>query len=129
MVNVKLNEKEIIEKITVRKPISQKELSFDLAGNLLTGAGEDSLDKVNLILTKEYLYMHYKRNALIGNLEEISDIVRIPLENIEEFSVRHNEIKEIITIKTNQETYYFIRDNHNQDNLALAMAKLIKNKI
>lgn len=128
MFDTKLNEKEIIEKITVRKPISPKELSFDLAGNLLSGAGEDSVDKVNLILTKEYLYLHYKRNALIGNLEEISDIIRLPLENIKEFSVKHNEIKEVITIKTNEENYHFIRDNRNQDNLASAMSALIKNK-
>lgn len=127
MFDIKLNEKEIIEKITVRKPISPKELSFNLAGNLLTGAGEDSVDKVNLILTKKYLYLNYKRNALIGNLEEISDIVRIPLENMKEFLVRHNEIKEVITIKTDEETYYFIRDNHNQDNFAATMAALAKN--
>lgn len=128
MFDTRIIEKEIIEKITVRKPLSQKELSFDLAGNLLTGASEDEsiLEKVNLILTKEYLYLHYIKNTSSGNLEEISDIKRLSLEDIKEFLVKHNEIKEVITIKTNEETYNFVRDNHNQDNYASEMSHLIK---
>ena len=122
------HEEEIIKILAVRNPISEKELSLDLAGNLLSGAGDDIVDKVNMILTESNLYLQYKRQGLIGNKEEITNITRLPLGNIQEFSVESNEIKEVITIKSGDKTYNFIRDNYAQDNLASAMAKLIKSK-
>ncbi|MDO5516150.1 MAG: hypothetical protein Q4F66_01270 [Clostridium sp.] len=128
MFDLKLKDEEIVMKITARKPISNKEVFFNVVGNLLTGAGGDLADKVNLILTEKYLYLEYKGHASIGFAEETRDVVKLNLNEIAEFNVESNELKELIKIKADNKEFIFIRDDHNNDGLSIAMSKVIQDK-
>lgn len=128
MFDLKLKEEEIIMKVAARKPISNKEVLLNVVGNLLTGAGGDLTHKVNLILTEDSLYLEYKGHAAIGFAEETRNLVQLNLKDMCSFTVESNKIKEVIKISTVNEEYVFIRDNHGDDGLALAMSKVIAEK-
>ena len=125
MFKLSLKDEDILVKITVRKPVTNKEVVNNFIGNILTGAGGDIADKVYLILTNDTLYLEYKGHAAIGYAEEIRNVDNISLSDLKEFLVTSNKNEELIEIKTSRKDFLFIRDNTNEDNLALAMSKAI----
>lgn len=125
MFKLSLKDEDILVKITVRKPVTNKEVVNNFIGNILTGAGGDIADKVYLILTNDTLYLEYKGHAAIGYAEEIRNLDNISLSDLKEFLVTSNKNEELIEIKTSKKDFLFIRDNTNEDNLALAMSKVI----
>ena len=126
MFDLKLKEEEIVMRITARKIVTTKEVVANFVGNLLTRAGGDVADKVNIILTKDSIYLEYKGHAAIGYGEETRDIDCIPLYDIKGFSVEAKEEEELITITTNGKEFLFIRNNSNKNSLAQAMAGVMK---
>lgn len=121
-----LEAKNIIMKITVTRPVTTKDVVANLVGNLLTRAGGDVADKVYLILTEDTLYLEYKGHAAIGYGEETRAIDEILLKELNEFSVTVNNNEELIKIKLQEKELLFMRKNTREDNLALAMSKVIK---
>ena len=126
MFKLNLNSEDILMKITVAKVINNKDVITNFLGNLLTRAGGDIADKVNIILTNDTLYLEYIGHAAIGYAEEVRDLEKIALKELKGFSVISNENEELIKIKTLKKEFIFIRNNSHNDNLALAMSKVIK---
>ena len=126
MFDLNLKDEDIIMKITANKVVTTKDVIANFVGNLLTRAGADVADKVHLILTKDSIYLEYKGHAAIGYGEETRDIDCIPLYEIRDFSVKGKDEEELITITTRTKELLFIRNNSNKNNLAQAMASVIK---
>lgn len=126
MFKLNLNSEDILMKITVTKVINNKDVVTNFIGNLLTRAGGDVADKVNIILTNDTLYLEYIGHAAIGYDEEIRNLEKIELKDLKGFSVISNENEELIKIKTLKKESTFIRNNSNNDNLAFSMSKVIK---
>ena len=126
MFDLNLKEEDIIMKITASKLVTTKDVVANFLGNLLTRAGGDVADKVNLILTQDSIYIEYKGHAAIGYGEETRDVHCIPLYDIKDFSVEAKEEEELITITTNTNEFFFIRSNSNKNYLAQAMASTIR---
>ena len=125
MFKLNLQDEDILMKITARKLVNKKDVVSNFIGNLLTGAGGDIADKVYLILTNDTLYLEYKGHAAIGYAEETRCLEELPLKELKEFSITANKNEELIEIKTDKKDFIFVRDNINEDNLALAMSKVI----
>lgn len=121
-----LKDEEIIMKIKVTKPISTKDVVANFIGNLLTAAGGDIANNINMILTKEAIYLEAKGHVTLGYVEETRSIDKIDLKDIREFLVTPKENEEIITITTKKEEISLVRDNTMKDNLALALANVFK---
>ena len=98
MFKLSLKDEDILVKITVRKPVTNKEVVNNFIGNILTGAGGDIADKVYLILTNDTLYLEYKGHAAIGYAEEIRNLDNISLSDLKEFLVTSNKNEELIEI-------------------------------
>ncbi|WP_426350196.1 hypothetical protein ACPWSR_02880 [Alloiococcus sp. CFN-8] len=126
MFDLNLKDEEVVMRITARKIVTTKEAVANFVGNILTRAGGDVADKINLILTRDSIYLEYKGHAAIGYGEETRDIDCIPLHEIKDFSVEAKEEEELITITTNTKEFFFIRNNSNENSLAQAMARVIK---
>ncbi|WP_196000366.1 hypothetical protein [Clostridium sp. 1001271B_151109_B4] len=124
MFKLNLNSEDILMKITVTKIINNKEVITKFIGNLLTRAGGDIADKVNIILTNDTLYLEYIGHAAIGYAEEIRGLEKISLKDLKGFSIISNENEELT--KTLKKELAFIRNNLNNDNLAFSMSKVIK---
>lgn len=125
MFELNLKNEDILMRITAIKPINNKDIITNFIGNLLTSAGGDIANKVHLILSKDTLYLEYKGYTSIGYVEETRNIDNIPLSNIKEFLVTSDKKEELIEIKTDKKDFLFIRDNSNDDGLALSMSKAI----
>ena len=111
MFKLNLNSEDILMKITVAKFINNKDVITNFLGNLLTRAGGDIADKVNIILTNDTLYLEYIGHAAIGYAEEVRDLEKIALKDLKGFSVISNENEELIKIKTLKKELIFIRNN------------------
>ncbi|ELC8442629.1 hypothetical protein QYB59_001656 [Clostridium perfringens] len=125
MFKLNLNEEEILMKITVMKPVSNKDVAMNFIGNLITRAGGDVAYKINLILTKDALYLEHIGHASLGYAEETRKIDQIPFKDLKEFLVTTKDEEEKIKITTTTKEFNFFRDNSNKDNLALTMAKVV----
>ena len=125
MFKLNLKNEDILMKITAIKPVTKKDIVSNFVGNLLTGAGGDIANKVNLILSKDTLYLEYKGHTSIGYAEETRNLDKISLSDLKAFLVTSNKNEELIEIKTDKKDFLFIRNNTNNDNLALAMSRLI----
>ena len=125
MFNLNLKNEDILMEITVIKPVTKKDIIANFVGNLLTEAGGDIANKVSLILSKNSLYLEYKGHAAIGYAEETRNVDKILLSDLKAFLVTSNKNEELIEIKTDKKDFLFVRDNSNDDSLALAMSKLI----
>ena len=125
MFNLNLKNEDILMEITVIKPVTKKDIIANFVGNLLTEAGGDIANKVSLILSKNSLYLEYKGHATIGYAEETRNLDKILLTDLKEFLVTSNKNEELVEIKTDKKDFFFVRDNSNDDSLALAMSKLI----
>ena len=128
MFTLNLKEEDIIMKITAHSLVWYKDVIFIFIGNLLTNAGGDIADKVNIILVKHFIILEYKGHTSIGYTEETRNVIRISIELLDEFKVTKDEDKEIIEIGTLEKKYTFVRDNSNEDNLASYLCKEV-NKI
>ena len=125
MFNLNLKNEDILMEITVINPVTKKDIIANFVGNLLTEAGGDIANKVSLILSKNSLYLEYKGHAAIGYAEETRNLDKILLTDLKEFLVTSNKNEELVEIKTDKKDFFFVRDNSNDDSLALAMSKLI----
>lgn len=125
MFKLNLNEEEILMKITVMKPVTNKDVAMNFIGNLITRAGGDVAYKINLILTKDALYLEHIGHASLGYAEETRKIDQIPFKDLKEFLVTTKDEEEKIKITTTTKEFNFFRDNSNKDNLALTMAKVV----
>ena len=125
MFKLNLKDEDVLMKIIVTKSVTTKDVITNFIGNILTRAGGDIADKVFLILTNDTLYLEYKGHAAIGYAEETREIDEILLKDLKEFLVTTNNNEELIEIKTEKNTFKFVRDNSKEDNLALAMYKVI----
>ena len=125
MFNLNLKNEDILMKITVIKPVTKKDIIINLVGNIIMGPNGDIANKVSLILSKDTLYLEYKGHAAIGYAEETRNLVKIILTDLKEFLVTSNKNEELVEIKTDKKDFFFVRDNSNDDSLALAMSKLI----
>ena len=105
MFKLNLNSEDILMKITVAKFINNKDVITNFLGNLLTRAGGDIADKVNIILTNDTLYLEYIGHAAIGYAEEVRDLEKIALKDLKGFSVISNENEELIKILREKATY------------------------
>ena len=125
MFNLNLKNEDILMKITVIKPVTKKDIIINLVGNIIMGPNGDIANKVSLILSKDTLYLEYKGHAAIGYAEETRNVDKILLSDLKAFLVTSNKNEELIEIKTDKKDFFFVRDNSNDDSLALAMSKLI----
>lgn len=126
MFKLSLKDEDIIMKIKVTKPIIRKDVVANFIGNLLTPAGGDIANNINMILTKEAIYLEAKGHVTLGYAEETRSIDKIDLKDIREFLVTPKENEEIITVTTKKEEISLVRDNTRKDNLALALANVFK---
>ena len=125
MFNLNLKNEDILMKITVIKPVTKKDIIINLVGNIIMGPNGDIANKVSLIFSKDTLYLEYKGHAAIGYAEETRNLDKILLTDLKEFLVTSNKNEELVEIKTDKKDFFFVRDNSNDDSLALAMSKLI----
>ena len=125
MFNLNLESEDILMKITGIEPVNKKDVVTNFIGNLLTPAGGDIANKVSLILSKDTLYLEYKGHTSIGYAEETRNVDKILLSDLKAFLVTSDKNEELIEIKTDKKDFLFVRDNSNDDSLALAMSKLI----
>lgn len=126
MFKLNLKEEEILMKITVMKYVSNKDATINFIANLVTRAGGDVAYKVNLIATKDSLYLEHVGHASLGYAEETREINKIPFKDLKEFSVTTKDNNEEVKIVTNENEFNFFRDNLKGDNLALTMAKVVE---
>lgn len=126
MFKLSLRDEDIVMKIKVTKPIKTKDVVMNFIGNLLTPAGGDIADHINMILTKDFIYLEAKGHVTLGYAEETRRVDKIELKDIKEFLVIQKENAEIITITTENKEISFVRDNSNEDNLALVFASVLK---
>ena len=125
MFNLNLKNEDILMKITVIKPVTKKDIIINLVGNIIMGPNGDIANKVSLMLSKDTLYLEYKGHAAIGYAEETRNLDKILLSDLKAFLVTSDKNEELIEIKTDKKDFLFVRDNSNDDSLALAMSKLI----
>lgn len=126
MFKLSLRDEDIIMKIKVTKPISNKDVVSNFIGNLLTPAGGDIASTINMILTKEAIYLESKGHVTLGYAEETRSVDKIDLKDIKEFIVTEKDNEEIITITTSKKELSFIRNNSKQDSLALSLTSVLK---
>lgn len=126
MFKLSLRDEDIVMKIRVTKPISNKDVVSNFIGNILTPAGGDIANTINMILTKDAIYLEAKGHVSLGYAEETRNVDKIDLKDLKEFLVTAKENEEIITIITTKKELSFVRDNFNKDSLALALASVIK---
>ncbi|UXZ08595.1 hypothetical protein F1B95_04960 [Clostridium perfringens] len=126
MFKLNLKEEDILMKITVMKYVSNKDATINFISNLVTGAGGDVAYKVNLIVTKDSLYLEHVGHASLGYAEETREVDEIQFKDLKEFSVTTNENNEEVKILTAHKEFNLFRDNSKGDNLALTMAKVVE---
>lgn len=125
MFKLTLKDEDIVMKITVTKISGTKDIVNNVVANLLTNAGGDIVQKVNLILTCDTLYLEYKGHTSIGYAEETRKIETIPLKHLKEFNVSSENDKDMIKIITDTAEFYFEKNDSKNNGLALSMSNLI----
>ncbi|HAT4092682.1 hypothetical protein [Clostridium perfringens] len=126
MFKLNLKEEDILMKITVMKQVSNKDVAINFVSNLVTGAGGDVAYKVNLIVTKDSLYLEHVGHASLGYAEETREVDEIQFKDLKEFSVTTKDENEEVKILTTNKEFNLFRDNSKGDNLALTMAKVVE---
>ena len=123
MFKLNLKEEDILMKITVMKQVSNKDAAMNFISNLVTG---DVAYKVNLIVTKDSLYLEHVGHASLGYAEETREVDEIQFKDLKEFSVTTKDENEEVKIVTANKEFNLFRDNSKGDNLALTMAKVVE---
>ena len=125
------NELKIVEietYIEINNDIKKKDILSNILVGIFGVVGGETPTKFNITLTDKNLYIEAIGISAWGRLPESRYVETIPLEKIKSFKViadNNKEFIELITVK--DKCYNFIRDNFNEDNLAMQMAKNINN--
>ncbi|SFD03500.1 hypothetical protein [Clostridium uliginosum] len=122
-----LNDEKVLCSIKSYKNIKISTIIANFFANLISlGIAGMVTNDFKLILTTESLYIEAKGYATWGGLPETMYTDKITKDDIKSFEVKNENSEEFITITTtNDKTMTFIRNNENNNNLALEMAKLI----
>ena len=126
MFRLNLKEEEIIIKIAVMKKVSNKDVAINFISNLVTRAGGDVAYKINLIVTKDSLYLEHVGHASLGYAEETREVDHIPFKDLKEFSVTTKGENEEVKILTSNKEFNLFKDNSKGDNLASTMGKVVE---
>jgi len=121
-----LKEEDIIMKIAVMKKVSNKDVAINFISNLVTRAGGDVAYKINLIVTKDSLYLEHVGHASLGYAEETREVDHIPFKDLKEFSVTTKGENEEVKILTSNKEFNLFKDNSKGDNLASTMVKVVE---
>ncbi|HBI7086910.1 TPA: hypothetical protein K8M77_002474, partial [Clostridium perfringens] len=124
MFRLNLKEEDIIMKIAVMKKVSNKDVAINFISNLVTRAGGDVAYKINLIVTKDSLYLEHVGHASLGYAEETREVDHIPFKDLKEFSVTTKGENEEVKILTSNKEFNLFKDNSKGDNLASTMGKV-----
>lgn len=127
MFRLNLKEEDIIMKIAVMKKVSNKDVAINFISNLVTRAGGDVAYKINLIVTKDSLYLEHVGHASLGYAEETREVDHIPFKDLKEFSVTTKGENEEVKILTSNKEFNLFKDNSKGDNLASTMVKVVEN--
>ena len=125
MFRLNLKEEDIIMKIAVMKKVSNKDVAINFISNLVTRAGGDVAYKINLIVTKDSLYLEHVGHASLGYAEETREVDHIPFKDLKEFSVTTKGENEEVKILTSNKEFNLFKDNSKGDNLASTMGKVV----
>ncbi|HAT4202443.1 TPA: hypothetical protein I9012_002469 [Clostridium perfringens] len=126
MFRLNLKEEDIIMKIAVMKKVSNKDVTINFISNLVTRAGGDVAYKINLIVTKDSLYLEHVGHASLGYAEETREVDHIPFKDLKEFSVTTKGENEEVKILTSNKEFNLFKDNSKGDNLASTMGKVVE---
>ncbi|HHQ4188037.1 TPA: hypothetical protein ACSQK3_000518 [Clostridium perfringens] len=126
MFRLNLKEEDIIMKIAVMKKVSNKDVAINFISNLVTRAGGDVAYKINLIVTKDSLYLEHVGHASLGYAEETIEVDHIPFKDLKEFSVTTKGENEEVKILTSNKEFNLFKDNSKGDNLASTMGKVVE---
>ncbi|EOU1841585.1 hypothetical protein IZT14_001873 [Clostridium perfringens] len=126
MFRLNLKEEDIIMKIVVMKKVSNKDVAINFISNLVTRAGGDVAYKINLIVTKDSLYLEHVGHASLGYAEETREVDHIPFKDLKEFSVTTKGENEEVKILTSNKEFNLFKDNSKGDNLASTMGKVVE---
>ena len=126
MFRLNLKEEDIIMKIAVMKKVSNKDVAINFISNLVTRAGGDVAYKINLIVTKDSLYLEHVGHASWGYAEETREVDHIPFKDLKEFSVTTKGENEEVKILTSNKEFNLFKDNSKGDNLASTMGKVVE---
>ncbi|MBW6410672.1 hypothetical protein [Clostridium weizhouense] len=126
-----LNGEKVLCSIKSHKDIKTSTIIGSFFANLVTmGLAGMVTNNFNLILTSENLYIEAKGYATWGGLPEERYVDKINRKDIQSFDVKCDGADELITIITiKNKKLTFIRNNENNNNLALEMARLISEDI
>ena len=126
MFRLNLKEEDIIMKIAVMKKVSNKDVAINFISNLVNRAGGDVAYKINLIVTKDSLYLEHVGHASLGYAEETREVDHIPFKDLKEFSVTTKGENEEVKILTSNKEFNLFKDNSKGDNLASTMGKVVE---
>ncbi|MDM0446648.1 hypothetical protein QTH04_06120 [Clostridium perfringens] len=126
MFRLNLKEEDIIMKIAVMKKVSNKDVAINFISNLVTRAGGDVAYKINLIVTKDSLYLEHVGHASLGYAEETREVDHIPFKDLKEFSVTTKGENEEVKILTSNKEFNLFKDNSKGHNLASTMVKVVE---
>ena len=126
MFRLNLKEEDIIMKIAVMKKVSNKDVAINFISNLVTRAGGDVAYKINLIVTKDSLYLEHVGHASLGYAEETREVDYIPFKDLKEFLVTTKGENEEVKILTSNKEFNLFKDNSKGDNLASTMVKVVE---
>ena len=126
MFRLNFKEEDIIMKIAVMKKVSNKDVAINFISNLVTRAGGDVAYKINLIVTKDSLYLEHVGHASLGYAEETREVDHIPFKDLKEFSVTTKGENEEVKILTSNKEFNLFKDNSKGDNLASTMGKVVE---
>ncbi|HBI6899040.1 TPA: hypothetical protein ACSQRE_002754 [Clostridium perfringens] len=126
MFRLNLKEEDIIMKIVVMKKVSNKDVAINFISNLVTRAGGDVAYKINLIVTKDSLYLEHVGHASLGYAEETREVDHIPFKDLKEFLVTTKGENEEVKILTSNKEFNLFKDNSKGDNLASTMVKVVE---
>ena len=113
-------------KIAVMKTVSNKDVAINFISNLVTRAGGDVAYKINLIVTKDSLYLEHVGHASLGYAEETREVDHIPFKDLKEFSVTTKGENQEVKILTSNKEFNLFKDNSKGDNLASTMGKVVE---
>ena len=82
--------------------------------------------KINLIVTKDSLYLEHVGHASLGYAEETREVDHIPFKDLKEFSVTTKGENEEVKILTSNKEFNLFNDNSKGDNLASTMGKVVE---
>ena len=121
MISQNFKQEEILIHITTYKLITTKNLVLNILSNPIDLVTEAISETINVVLTKDNLYIEDIKHPVSGYIDETINIIKIPLSELKTFSVRSYDSDEHILLSSNNVIYKLIRDNRDNKNLAQKM--------